>query len=48
MEYVPLIVASQYDEEEDAVRPCGAMVARLTPDQKVVCSNHAEVSALDV
>lgn len=24
-------------------RPCGATVARLTPDQKVVCSNHIRV-----
>ena len=24
-------------------RPCGAMVARLTPDQKVACSNHVGV-----
>ena len=23
--------------------PRGAMVARLTPDQKVACSNHVEV-----
>ena len=22
---------------------CGAMVARLTPDQKAVCSNHIRV-----
>ena len=26
-------------------RPCGAMVARLTPDQKVACSTHVGVSA---
>ena len=25
-------------------RPCGAMVARLTPDQKVACSNHVRVN----
>ena len=24
-------------------RPCGATVARLTPDQKVACSNHVGV-----
>lgn len=24
--------------------PCGAMVARLTPDQKVACSNHVGVN----
>ena len=26
------------------VWPCGATAARLTPDQKVTCSNHVEVS----
>lgn len=26
--------------------PRGATVARLTPDQKVACSNHVEVIAL--
>ena len=25
------------------IGPCGAMVARLTPDQKVTCSNRVEV-----
>ena len=25
------------------MRPGGAMVARLTPDQKVACSNHVRV-----
>ena len=25
------------------LRPCGAMVARLTPDQKVACSSHVGV-----
>ena len=28
--------------------PCGAMVARLTPDKKVACSNHVKVRALNV
>ena len=26
-----------------SIGPCGAMVARLTPDQKVTCSNRVEV-----
>ena len=25
---------------------CGAMVARLTPDQKAACSNHVRVNIL--
>ena len=28
----------------DLTRPGGVMVARLTPDQKVSCSNHVRVS----
>ena len=28
------------------IRLCGAMVARLTPDQKVACSNHVRVKKI--
>ena len=28
----------------NSLRPGGAMVARLTPDQKVACSNHVRVN----
>ena len=28
-----------------ACRLCGATVARLTPDQKVACSNHVRVTS---
>ena len=28
-----------------SIWPCGAMVARLAPDQKVTCSNHVEVKS---
>ena len=28
-------------------RPCGATVARLTPDQKVACSNHVGVKMIE-
>ena len=31
-----------------SIGPCGAMVARLTPDQKVTCSNHVEDQMLFV
>ena len=31
----------------NAFRPCGAMVARLTPDQKVACSTHVGVNVPD-
>ena len=27
------------------IGPCGAMVARLTPDQEVTCSNHVDVKS---
>ncbi|KRZ33320.1 hypothetical protein T4B_5163 [Trichinella pseudospiralis] len=30
--------------EKTTTRPVGAMVARLTPDQKVGCSNHSRSS----
>lgn len=33
-----------FGERQRFVGPCGAMVARLTPDQKVACSNHVKVS----
>lgn len=32
-------------EKKKKVRPGGATVARLTPDQKVACSNHVRVTA---
>ena len=35
--------ASNLWKSEAIVRPCGATVARLTPDQKVACSNHVGV-----
>ena len=30
----------------EVVRPCGAMVARLTPDQKAGCSSHSGVKVM--
>ena len=34
----------QVSEMKEDQWPCGAMVARLTPDQKVSCSSHVKVS----
>ena len=38
----------QVSEMKEHEWPCGAMVARLTPDQKVACSSHVKVSVLNV
>ena len=38
----------QCDQQKSSklLRPRGATIGRLTPDQKVVCSNHVGVTAL--
>ena len=46
MQYMTLDNKSNHKSSFKQEGSCGAMVARLTPDQKVACSNHVGITKL--